>query len=105
MRLTPSQWVGSPLSSGDRVIHFVGFFARLSVKKRGFATLDGLDSELEILTIRYDTRIARLYRCDSCDSLCIRYIGTICIAVLLTRTESCDTYLVSHDTNFYVTNY
>jgi hypothetical protein len=48
-------------------------------------------SESYILTIRYDTRIARLYRHDSRDSLCFRYTGTICTVPPLTRTESCDT--------------
>jgi hypothetical protein len=51
--------------------------------------------------IRYNTRIARLYRNDSSDSLSLRYIDTICIVLSLTRTESRDTYHVLYDTNFY----
>jgi hypothetical protein len=34
-------------------------------------------------------------------SLLMRYTGTICLVLPLTRTESCDTHLISYDTNFY----
>jgi hypothetical protein len=54
-RLAPSRWVGSPLSSGDKAIHFVGFSARFSVKKHGFVTLNGSNSESKIFAMQYDT--------------------------------------------------
>jgi hypothetical protein len=62
---------------------------------------DGSDCDSEKLAIRYNTRIALLYRDDSRDTLLMRYTSTICLVLPLTRTESCDTYLILNDTNFY----